>query len=152
MYFTLLGPVAVILLANFTIFSIIIRSLATRKIKRASSTNGGDSSKENIEALKRQVRSAFTIATLLGLSWIFALLAVGEVREVFQWIFSILNSLQGFLIFVLYTIRNREIRNQLSKRFNCINYRNKSTSSTLSSSAAVETGRNSEMIHLNRKT
>ena len=147
MYITLLGPVAAILLANFTMFSIILRSLTTRKIKMAASTKSKDGRQESMEELKRHVRSAFTIATLLGLSWVFALFAVGEAREVFQWVFSVLNSLQGFFVFVLYTVRNPEVRKQLVQTFNCA-AQNPNTFSTSSSSAAVS----SEMMHLNRKT
>ena len=151
MYATLLGPVAVILIANFTMFIIILRSLTTRKINRAASTNLGGNKHEEIEELKRRVRSAFTIGTLLGLSWIFALFAVGELREVFQWVFSILNSLQGFFVFVLYTLRNPEVRKQLTQKFICID--EQSILTTMSSSSAdAGTGNNSEMIYLNRKS
>lgn len=115
MYYTLLGPVAFALVTNFTVFVIILRSLATRNVN--SATKPG--SRKDWTELKRQVRSAFTISVLLGLSWVFALLAVGDAREVFQWLFTVLNSTQGFVIFVLYTVRNTEIRKQVNGWFRC---------------------------------
>ncbi|XP_066913182.1 adhesion G-protein coupled receptor G2-like, partial [Clytia hemisphaerica] len=43
--------------------------------------------------------------TLLGLTWIFGLLAVGETRLVFQYLFCIFNSLQGAFIFYFNILR-----------------------------------------------
>ena len=37
--------------------------------------------------------------------------AVEEVTMVFQWLFCITNSLQGFFIFLIYTVRSQDVRN-----------------------------------------
>ena len=59
-----------------------------------------------------QARIAFMCSTLLGLTWLFALLAVGKATELFQWLFCIFNSLQGFFIFIFYTLRNTDVRRE----------------------------------------
>lgn len=48
-----------------------------------------------------QIKGAFTVMVLLGVTWVFGAFAVGEAKLVFQYVFCISNSLQGFLIFVI---------------------------------------------------
>ena len=59
-----------------------------------------------------QARIAFACSSLLGLTWVFGLLAVGKVTYVFQILFCIFNSLQGFYIFIMYTVRNTDVRKE----------------------------------------
>lgn len=48
--------------------------------------------------------------TLLGVTWVFGALALGEAKLVFQYIFCIANSLQGFIIFVVRCVQYPEAR------------------------------------------
>ncbi|PVD24968.1 hypothetical protein C0Q70_15464 [Pomacea canaliculata] len=57
-----------------------------------------------------QVRGAFTVMFLLGVTWVFGPLAINEAKVVFNYLFCILNSLQGFLIFVFRCLFNPEAR------------------------------------------
>ncbi|XP_065903420.1 uncharacterized protein [Dysidea avara] len=54
------------------------------------------------------VKAAVLLLPLLGLTWLFGLLAVNEDTVVFAWLFTILNSLQGFFIALFYVIRNEQ--------------------------------------------
>lgn len=57
-----------------------------------------------------QIRGAFTVMTLLGVTWVFGPFAIKEAKVVVNYIFTILNSLQGFLIFVFRCCFNPEVR------------------------------------------
>ena len=57
-----------------------------------------------------QIRGAFTVMFLLGVTWVFGPLAIKEAKVVFNYLFCILNSLQGFLIFVFRCLFNPEVR------------------------------------------
>ena len=59
-----------------------------------------------------QARIAMACATLLGLTWLFALLAVGDLQYAFQLLFTIFNSLQGFFIFFFYTALNKDVQKE----------------------------------------
>ena len=48
--------------------------------------------------------------TLLGVTWVFGALALGEAKLIFQYIFCISNSLQGFIIFVVRCVQYPEAR------------------------------------------
>ena len=47
---------------------------------------------------------------LLGLTWVFGAIAIGSARLVFQYVFCIFNSLQGFAIFWFHCVRQSEVR------------------------------------------
>ena len=53
---------------------------------------------------------ALAIMVLLGLTWFFGALAIGSARLLFQYLFCIFNSLQGFAIFWFHCIRQPEVR------------------------------------------
>ena len=64
-----------------------------------------------------QARIAFACATLLGITWVLGLLAIGEITYTFQLLFTIFNSLQGFFIFVFYTLMNKDVSKEWKKFF-----------------------------------
>ena len=90
--------------------NIIILILVLKGIVGNSKLANDSKSKKKDHFAK--VRIALSCSVLLGTTWIFAILAVGDLRDVFQWLFCIFNSLQGFFIFVFYTARNREVKYQ----------------------------------------
>ena len=59
-----------------------------------------------------QARIAMACSTLLGLTWLFGLLAVGSLQYTFQLLFTIFNSLQGFFIFLFYTAFNKDVQKE----------------------------------------
>ncbi|XP_057312510.1 uncharacterized protein LOC130654023 isoform X2 [Hydractinia symbiolongicarpus] len=106
-YFGVLVPVATILLSNFIVLGLVMRGLSTNVMNRSNDNE------EN--RILRQARVAFACATLLGLTWVFGLLAVGKATTFFQWLFCIFNSLQGFFIFLFYTVRNTDVRKEWAR-------------------------------------
>lgn len=99
-YFGVLLPVGLILVGNFAIIIMVMRSLIRTKANAVG--QGKD--------IQQQAKIAFAASCLLGLTWIFGVLAVGDARDFFQYLFTIFNSLQGFFIFFFYTARNPEVK------------------------------------------
>jgi 7 transmembrane receptor (Secretin family). len=64
-----------------------------------------------------EIWRAVICSTLLGLTWTFGVFAIGDVRDVFQWLFCLFNSLQGFFIFLLFVVNNEEIQKVVRKKF-----------------------------------
>jgi 7 transmembrane receptor (Secretin family). len=58
-------------------------------------------------SLWRRFKITLSCSALLGLTWVFAYLAIGDARELFQWLFCITNSLQGLFIFIFYVLLNK---------------------------------------------
>lgn len=47
---------------------------------------------------------------LAGLTWVFAIFAIGDAADAMHFLFCICNSLQGFLIFIFLHVRERTVR------------------------------------------
>ena len=99
-YISVVAPVAAIIITNLIVLvKVTIRLHGRFKHRRVIS----------------EARVAFACNILLGTTWVLAFFAVQEVTMVFQWLFCITNSFQGFFIFLFYTVRNQEVRKAWSK-------------------------------------
>ncbi|XP_077149422.1 adhesion G-protein coupled receptor D1 isoform X2 [Ranitomeya variabilis] len=80
----------------------------TRIISRISADNYKVHRDAN--AFKLTAKAVAVLLPILGSSWIFGVLAVNEHSIVFQYMFAIFNSLQGFFIFLFHCLLNSEVR------------------------------------------
>ena len=55
------------------------------------------------------MKSVLILTPILGVNWIFGLLAVNEKLTVFEFLFVIINSLQGLLIFIFHCVGSSEV-------------------------------------------
>ncbi|KAJ8036418.1 Adhesion G-protein coupled receptor G4 [Holothuria leucospilota] len=62
------------------------------------------------QEIYRRIQNVIAISVLLGVTWISGFLAIGKVRMIFNIIFCVCNSLQGFFIFLLFCVRQKDIR------------------------------------------
>ncbi|XP_071490277.1 adhesion G-protein coupled receptor G6-like [Diadema antillarum] len=111
LYYGVLLLVAVLLLINFVIFALVLQRLTCRKTVAAHKADQGET--------WRRVQNAVAISALLGLTWVFGFLAIGGARIVFNILFLIFNSLQGFFVFVMFCLRQQEIRDQWRRWLHC---------------------------------
>ncbi|XP_075218846.1 uncharacterized protein LOC142323283 isoform X2 [Lycorma delicatula] len=91
-YISFIAPACVILFINFIVFLKVSRVLCQRR------SIGRHNTKSEGGITVAQVRGAFAVMTLLGITWIAGVFAVGKFRLVFQYFFCITNPLQGFII------------------------------------------------------
>ncbi|XP_071492422.1 uncharacterized protein [Diadema antillarum] len=111
LYFGVLLLVAVLLLVNFVIFALVLQELTCRKTVAAHKADQGET--------WRRIQNAVAISVLLGLTWVFGFLAIGGARIVFNILFLIFNPLQGFFVFVMFCLRQQEIRDQWRRWLHC---------------------------------
>ncbi len=106
---TVLVPIGVTVLINIILFTLIAREhfsfvcCRKQKVKRNLSKNS------IIRYRQRLLSMIMTCFVNMGLTWIFAFLAIipGDSRNAFLIIFSILNSFQGFFIFITYIVLSK---------------------------------------------
>jgi hypothetical protein len=96
-----LTPVVLILVVNSIAFVLIIRSLLT-----AGSKVAADKRATGLQHARR----ASAILVVLGLTWLFGILAIRDAKLVFQYLFCILNSFQGLLVFIFYCVLSSETK------------------------------------------
>lgn len=65
------------------------------------------------KVIYRRLQNAATISVLVGLTWVFGLLAIGKAKVYFQLLFTVFNSLQGLAIFLLFCLRADDVRETL---------------------------------------
>ena len=101
-----LTPTILILVGNIVAFCFIIRSLLTsgNKVTSDKKTTGCQQAKQGI-----------AIMVLLGLTWLFGILAIGDAKMAFQYLFCIFNSLQGLFVFVFFVVLPNGRRQKLQK-------------------------------------
>ncbi|CAK1546695.1 unnamed protein product [Leptosia nina] len=104
------GPVALVLLANWICLSMVIYMMchhSTVSIK----------AKENSKLYKIRVwlNSSVVLAFLLGLTWTFGLLYINEQSVGVAYAFTILNSLQGLFIFVFHCLQNEIFQKECAR-------------------------------------
>ncbi|XP_045507482.1 latrophilin Cirl isoform X2 [Colias croceus] len=104
------GPVAVVLLANWICLSMVIYMMchhSTVSIK----------AKENSKLYKIRVwlNSSVVLAFLLGLTWTFGLLYINEQTVGVAYAFTILNSLQGLFIFIFHCLQNEVFQKECGR-------------------------------------
>ena len=106
LYATLIVPVGLVMVVNFA--SIVSIMVALNKSSKMYPHNA-------INALHRlRIIAAFIL--LFSLTWLFGFLVIANGILAFQYIFCILNSLQGFFIFVFYGLKNENVRKSWSDK------------------------------------
>uniref|UniRef100_A0A4W4DNC2 G-protein coupled receptors family 2 profile 2 domain-containing protein n=2 Tax=Electrophorus electricus TaxID=8005 RepID=A0A4W4DNC2_ELEEL len=80
----------------------------TRIISRISAENY--KVHRDATSLKLTAKAVAVLLPILGISWIFGVVAVNDHSLLFQYLFAAFNSLQGFFIFLFHCLLNSEVR------------------------------------------
>ncbi|XP_067390114.1 adhesion G protein-coupled receptor E3-like [Emydura macquarii macquarii] len=104
-HWSFLGPVCVIILINTTFFALILWILRNK----LSTLNTDVSTLRDHRLLTFK---AIAQLFILGCTWILGLLQVGPAATVMEYLFTIINSLQGAFIFLVHCLLNRQVREE----------------------------------------
>ncbi|XP_036874727.2 adhesion G protein-coupled receptor E3 isoform X2 [Manis javanica] len=98
-----LGPVCAIISVNLVFFLLVLWILK----KKLSSLNTEVSTIQNIRMLTLKATAQLFI---LGCTWCLGILQVGSGAQVMAYLFTIINSFQGFFIFLVYCLLSQQVR------------------------------------------
>lgn len=101
-----LTPVLIILVGNSVAFVLIFHSILTSGNKVTADRKVGG---------LVQARRGAAILIVLGLTWLFGILAISDAKLTFQYLFCIFNAFQGLLVFVFYCVLSADTRAKLGK-------------------------------------
>ncbi|CAG0896252.1 unnamed protein product [Darwinula stevensoni] len=116
--FSFLGPVIVVLLANFAFLFMAVYVMC-----RHATVTAGLKEQTRLSTVGVWVRGAFALVVLLGLTWTFGFLYVNEESLVMAYVFTVFNSLQGLFIFLFTCLQNDKVKKEyrkLMKRGECL--------------------------------
>ncbi|XP_074607789.1 adhesion G-protein coupled receptor D1-like isoform X5 [Acropora palmata] len=97
----------------FVFIEVLNIAILVRVIKEMTSIEQVKDS--HADQIRLGIRACVVLIPLLGITWLFGLLS--STHKAFVYIFTILNSAQGFFIFLLHCLRNTEIRERLKRKF-----------------------------------
>ncbi|XP_063472335.1 adhesion G protein-coupled receptor E2 isoform X10 [Symphalangus syndactylus] len=130
-----LGPVCAIFSVNLVLFLVTLWILKNR----LSSLNSEVSTLRNTRMLAFKATAQLFI---LGCTWCLGILQVGPAAQVMAYIFTIINSLQGVFIFLVYCLLSQQVREQYGKWSKGIRkLKTESEMYTLSSSTKADTSK-----------
>ncbi|XP_078333514.1 uncharacterized protein LOC111100876 isoform X4 [Crassostrea virginica] len=105
-------PVCLIAIMNVIIIISLVRVLCASSVLAKSSLK---------EKAASSLRSLGVLLPVLGVTWLFGILAVNEKTDFFQYFFVICNSLQGFFIFVSHVLLNKKVMLGLRNKYPALN-------------------------------
>ncbi|XP_046582094.1 adhesion G protein-coupled receptor L3-like [Haliotis rubra] len=94
-------PVLLILIVNFVVTGKMIHNHLARRAARLQDDQGKEA---------KSLHWMCFMIPVLGLSWIFGLLTVQDGSDVYDYLFAIINVLQGLIIFITQCIANKHVR------------------------------------------
>ncbi|XP_074059744.1 adhesion G protein-coupled receptor E3-like [Macrotis lagotis] len=105
-----LGPVCVIVSVNFIFFLLVLWILQSK----LSSLNNEVSTLQDIRLLTFKALAQLSI---LGCTWFLGILQIGPAATIMAYLFTIINSLQGVFIFLVYCLLSHQVQEQYKKWF-----------------------------------
>ncbi|KAJ8707402.1 hypothetical protein PYW08_010654 [Mythimna loreyi] len=105
-----IGPVILVLVANWICLIMVIYMMCSHS---TVSLKAKDDAK--LYKMKVWLKSSIVLAFLLGLTWTFGLLYLSEQTIVMAYAFTILNTLQGLVIFIFHCLQNDKFRNECAR-------------------------------------
>ncbi|XP_068218280.1 latrophilin Cirl-like isoform X8 [Palaemon carinicauda] len=119
--FAFVGPVIAIIIANCIFLGMamfimcrtanISASLKNKEHTKLASVNSGNEESALLAKVQKHaiwVRGAMMLVVLLGLTWTFGLLYLNNATVLMDYIFTVLNSLQGLFIFIFHCVQNEK--------------------------------------------
>ncbi|XP_063679918.1 uncharacterized protein LOC134815331 isoform X2 [Bolinopsis microptera] len=104
LYYGFILPILLIVTCNMVLFGYV-----TQKIWRIISTKP-ENEENQLGKLSVQLRATVSVLVVLGVTWLIGAFTFGSASIVFQYIFIILNGLQGFSIFMFHVVLKPEVR------------------------------------------
>ncbi|XP_078593330.1 adhesion G-protein coupled receptor G7-like [Branchiostoma floridae x Branchiostoma japonicum] len=107
--YAFLLPAGLILLFNLLVFVIVMRKLV-RDEKELKQLRGAKVQEADRYWITRQIRRAFSIMALFGLTWLFGFFVITDARAVFAYLFCLFNTLQGLFIFIFHCVMREDMK------------------------------------------
>ncbi|XP_071952887.1 adhesion G protein-coupled receptor L3-like [Antedon mediterranea] len=109
---TFVGSVSFIELINCLILAKIIKCIYTR-----SRTNRSQTETEDYSAIKKSLKGLVILLPLFGVTWLVGPFMIGSSSLWLEYIFCIINGLQGCFIFCAYVLLDPQIRDVVGRSF-----------------------------------
>ena len=117
------------LLFNTVVF-VMVTVVLIKHTRKKLSKDGTKKTQGTIKA----IISVFSVMLMFGLSWLFGALSIDQGAIVFQWPFVILNTLQGFFLFIFFCVLGSDASEEWLNLLSCYKRKKKQTHSVITHS------------------
>ncbi len=117
------------LLFNIVVF-VMVTVVLIKHTKKKLSKDGTKKAQGTVKA----IISVFSVMVMFGLSWLFGALSIDQGATFFQWPFVILNTLQGFFLFIFFCVLGSDAREEWLNLLSCYKRKKKQTHSVVTHS------------------
>ncbi|KAI5620922.1 adhesion G protein-coupled receptor E2-like isoform X3, partial [Silurus asotus] len=107
------GPVCTIIVVNAIFFIITVTKLAQK-------FNSLNPDLSNLRKIKTFTITAIAQLCVLGIMWIFGCFQFNEEMLVMSYLFTILNSFQGVLMFIMHCLFSKQVRDEYIRFLTCL--------------------------------
>lgn len=114
LFVTVMGFIFLILLANLSVFVVVLIQIKRMRINKPSA---------NTRTIVTDLRAAASLTVLLGLTWSLGFLSFGPGRVAMMYLFCILNTMQGFFVFLFHCLMKDNVRKQWRTHLCCGRFR-----------------------------
>ncbi|XP_055743982.1 adhesion G-protein coupled receptor G4-like [Salvelinus fontinalis] len=115
-YVTVVSFVLLVLVFNVVVFIVVLVQIRHMQTNKPATTG-------NKHCAMHDLRAVASLTFLLGLTWPIAFFTWGPARVPMLYLFSVLNSLQGFFIFVFHCLIKENVRKQWRIHLCCGRFR-----------------------------
>ena len=110
-----LGPVLALVLFNMVFFVLILRVIIRHTYRNVTDIQ----KKKKAQGTIKTFISIISISFMFGLQWAFGAFTIEEASVVFQWLFVVFSTLQGFFLFLFFCVFTEEAREEWLNLFSC---------------------------------
>ena len=110
-----LGPILALVLFNMVVFILVLRVLIRHICRKVVDLE----KKKKAQGTLKSFISIISISFMFGLQWVFGAFTIEEASVVFQWLFVVFSTLQGFFLFLFFSVFTEEAREEWLNLFSC---------------------------------
>ena len=131
-------------------FVLVGRVLIKHSKKNANRAKEEKNMKARVSAGLKTLISLISVMLMFGLTWLFGALSVSGAAIVFQWLFIIAATSQGFLLFIFFCVIGKDARQEWKQLLTCYRYKPRKQGATPSgvSSGTKTRSYNTRETHL----
>ncbi|XP_033740712.1 adhesion G-protein coupled receptor F3-like isoform X2 [Pecten maximus] len=130
--YSFVGPVLAVIVINVVVMILVLKALLTSQFIMTKSQR---------QRIGSAIRSVCVLLPVLGITWFFGILSINDDLIVFQYLFAVTNSLQGFFIFLFHCILSVPVRRAMRQKYKkatSTSRSNKSQATTRSSRYSID--------------
>lgn len=138
-YGIFLAPLLAVIIFNLVIFVLVARVLVKHSKRSIDRAKDDKNIKKVASGTLKTLISIVSVMLMFGLSWLFGALSISQAAIVFQWLFIIFNTTQGFWLFVFFCVIGSDAREEWKKLLSCYRYKGVKKGHTVSSGSKPRT-------------